>query len=428
MTKHLLFNLSLLILILFISRLFIERYPKKNINRIVMFFGFTISLLVCLWFSAPINGDFRIDLRQIPVIIGGLYLGFGPWLAVLTIIIRGLFYGFHTGFIAATTIYSLYAILLWVLHPLFMRLPVARRVRSTILFTAFMSVITMGVMGLFKGGLIHSYEIWIAFLVIPSLGAGMVSYVLEALSQNDFLQNEMIKSQKMDAASNLAASIAHEIRNPLTSASGFLQLVNEDSAVEGNIKDYVKFALQELHSAEKIISDYLTFTKPSLISIEEMDVNEEIRTVLNVLKPLANMNSVEILCEWGPISVFSGDRQKFRQCLLNILQNGLEAMPNGGILSVTTAHTSKEIEITIQDTGIGMTKEQIHRLGEPFYSIKDGKGTGLGLMVAYSIIRAFQGKWKVASVNQQGTTFVLTFPHKLILQNGIPANVISLNK
>ena len=207
----------------------------------------------------------------------------------------------------------------------------------------------------------------------------------------------------------MGAAISHEIRNPLTSAIGFAQLLQDPSLEQKKRTEYLSILQEELASAEKVIQDYLTFSKPLIEKVEELDVQAELKRVINLLEPLANQQSVKITFHFAANAVIKGDRQKFHQCFVNVLKNAIESMPTGGELKISTVMRLAEISIRIKDTGEGMTKEQLARLGEPYYSTKGAKGTGLGVMVVYSIVRAMKGTIEVRSEVGRGTTFQFSF-------------------
>lgn len=162
--------------------------------------------------------------------------------------------------------------------------------------------------------------------------------------------------------------------------------------------------------AEKVIQDYLTFAKPAIEKFEELNVKSELRQIINLLQPLANQYSVEIVTDFCIIGYIQGDEQKFRQCFVNVLKNAIESMPHGGTLHVSTEYSQDEVTIMVKDTGVGMTSQQLERLGEPFYSTKGKNGTGLGMMVVYSLVRAMNGTILVESEVGKGTTFHFEFP------------------
>ncbi|WP_052342765.1 sensor histidine kinase [Bacillus sp. EB01] len=170
-------------------------------------------------------------------------------------------------------------------------------------------------------------------------------------------------------------------------------------------------AKTELERAERIITDYLTFAKPASDKLEVLDVSKEMLHILELIHPFANMNSVIINIDLRNEVKVKGERHLFHQCILNIVKNAIEAMEeNGGTLTVMTQGKGENSEIYISDTGIGMNSEQIERLGEPYFSLKGKNGTGLGMMVVYSIINSMNGKVFIESKPGQGTTFVLHFP------------------
>jgi len=209
--------------------------------------------------------------------------------------------------------------------------------------------------------------------------------------------------------SHLAASIAHEVRNPLTTARGFMQLLGEMKDADERQKEYISISLQELERADSIIRDYLTFAKPAPENMEELEIKEEIEKSLQLIEPLASMNGVQLKKEINACSL-KGNRGMFQQVLINTLKNGIEAMPNGGELTITCFKKYSTIKITIKDEGIGMTEEQKNRLGEPYFSSKDAKGTGLGMMVVYRIVETMKGKVSVTSEQGKGTVITLLFP------------------
>jgi len=234
--------------------------------------------------------------------------------------------------------------------------------------------------------------------------------MLEYINHTDQLREQVIQTRKMDAMEHLGAAISHEIRNPLTSAKGFLQLVQEKKELSQETRGYLQIASEELNQAEKVIQDYLTFAKPSLEEVVELDVYAELRYVINTVLPLANRHSVNIQKDFLPVPAIQGDRAKLRQCLFNVIKNGIEAMPSGGTLLLTTMSTERSTLITVQDSGMGMTKKQIARIGEPYYSTKEGNGTGLGLMVVKSILKAMKGQLEISSEIGVGTKMTLIFP------------------
>lgn len=218
------------------------------------------------------------------------------------------------------------------------------------------------------------------------------------------------KSEKLEIVSHLAASISHEVRNPLTVAKGFMQLFYEDLK-RNSKKQLCDIAIKELDRAAEIINDYLMFAKPAIEHKEMISIWSELQHAVTIVTPLANMNTVQIQLPLphDEDGFILGDRQKLQQCLINVLKNGIEAMPNGGKLQVLLHHHHSDLQIDIHDSGKGMTQEQINRLGEPYFTTKE-KGTGLGMMVSFSIVKGMKGSINVTSEPQKGTCFSIKFP------------------
>ena len=202
--------------------------------------------------------------------------------------------------------------------------------------------------------------------------------------------------------------ISHEIRNGLTGAKGFLQLLME-SETDFQKQKYIQIALGELERSEDIIRDFLTFAKPAPEKIEKLNMEHLINSTIEIISPLSNMNSIEVIKELSPFWI-KGEKRIIQQAFLNILKNAIEAMPNGGQLVIGMNSNKNMYEIVIKDTGIGMDREQITRLGKPYFTTKGQKGTGLGMMVAYRVIEELNGKIKVTSQMGTGTTFTIYLP------------------
>ncbi|WP_066316508.1 ATP-binding protein [Bacillus sp. FJAT-29814] len=410
-TKHLFLNLSFLMILLFISLIFIEKSKKFTLSKFSIVLFFMAALWICIQFSYSPISYARFDLRIIPLVVGGLYVGIGPILVGSALILRG-FYGLDSGLFLTTLLYIPFAIVVWRLHPWFWKQLPTRRVLIAIGFGVVLGVLTIFGMVLSDT---HAYwfDVWFAYLVIPATGIGIIAYSIEFVRKNSEMRQQLIKAEKLKAVEQMGAAISHEIRNPLTAASGFVQLLEDDYLPRQKRKEYLAIVKEELNSAERVIQDYLTFAKPAIESFQDLNVKSELKQIISIVQPLANQNSVAISTEFAVLGNIKGDQQKFRQCFVNVLKNSIEAMPNGGSLMVLTEYSHDFVSIIITDTGIGMTTEQLERLGEPFYSTKGKNGTGLGMMVVYSIVRAMEGFISVESELGAGTTFQFKFPASL---------------
>lgn len=413
LTVHFLFNLSLLIVFLFFCLMWAEKSGSKRLNKETAILYFAGSLVLCFVFSYRLNEEMILDLRIVPFLIGSLYMGISPILGLLLIVIRG-FHGIDLGFYIAVIFYGLFSFLLWRISPWFIKRTSKFRILFSVGVTLFVSLVLLVGLEILAPPK-HPLDVWFAYLFVPPLGVAMISYIMEVIEKNIILRQRLVKAEKLDAVEQMGAAISHEIRNPLTSAMGFLQLLEDDLLQVEKRNQYLAIIKEELESAEKVIQDYLTFSKPTLESIEVLEVQEELNKILKLLQPSANRNSVKVISDYSSINFIEGDRQKFHQCFVNVVKNAIESMPNGGDLSITTFANPSHVTIIIKDTGVGMTKEQTERLGEPYYSTKGDKGTGLGVMVAHSIVKAMKGTVHVKS--KVGVGSIFTFSFQLSIKN-----------
>ncbi|WNF38814.1 cache domain-containing protein [Bacillaceae bacterium IKA-2] len=217
------------------------------------------------------------------------------------------------------------------------------------------------------------------------------------------------KSDKLSVVGELAAGIAHEIRNPLTSIQGFLQFIKPSHEAE----HYFDIMLSEIDRIKLIIGEMLVLSKPQAEKYEIKDVREICQRIIDLIEAQANLNNVQIITEFElDVPEIWCEENQLKQVFVNILKNAIESMVHGGqILVQMKKQDESNILIRFIDEGIGIEQERIDRLGEPFYSTKE-KGTGLGLMVSYRIIENHNGKIKIYSKKNEGTTVDLMLPVK----------------
>ncbi|MGM7680516.1 ATP-binding protein [Cytobacillus sp. Hm23] len=224
------------------------------------------------------------------------------------------------------------------------------------------------------------------------------------------LQKELQRAEKMNAIGQMAASVAHEIRNPMTVVKGFLQIFLANENIKSQEREFIHLMINELNRAETIINDYLSLAKPDVGECEEVNCSDIVKNVTDIVNSYALMkNNISIIEHVEEGLYVKGNKGELKQVLLNIMKNGIEAMKAEGELSVTCVKDASYVRIEITDSGIGMTQDELDRLGTPFYSLKE-KGTGIGLMVCYQIIEQMKGKIIVESVKNKGTTFSLFLP------------------
>lgn len=215
------------------------------------------------------------------------------------------------------------------------------------------------------------------------------------------------RSEKMEIISELAASVAHEVRNPLQVTRGFLQILGERSG--NKEKEYLKMAVGELDRASVIITDFLTFAKPGLDIVDVFEVSGELKHVSGILLPLANLQGGSIELRLQQELQVTGSPAKFKQAFINLIKNSIESLQEEGEIVVTAWRTGNWVIISVKDNGEGMKVSELARLGEPYYSNKT-KGTGLGLMVTFRIIEAMNGTIEFHSRKGEGTEVLIKLP------------------
>lgn len=410
--ETLLLNILFIIVFLLFVPLLLERYPRSisvTQKKWIVTASASLAIISCMLFPITILEGFIFDLRWIPTIIGGLYGGIPAsfFLLAMTIITR-IFIG--GGGIYPTLIISFVVLLVLIL--LTKPFVASSRKKKLIIGSSF-SFSTGIIVLIVLNSLFHisiSPIIILVYLILTPATTVLVIYILEIIQETVFLNKKLIKAKKMEIVSHLASSISHEVRNPLAVVRGFLQLMEQSEISEKERKNYLKISITEIDRANDIIRNYLTFAKPSLESIEILDIQEELMRAINIITPLANMNCVEIKTKFDYPYQIKGEAQLFQQCLLNITKNCLEAMPQGGKLFIETKRKKMELRIEITDNGQGMTEEQLSRLGEPYFTTKGQHGTGLGMMTAIQIIKMMNGRISVESKLNKGTTFYIYFP------------------
>ncbi|WP_141502606.1 sensor histidine kinase [Paenibacillus luteus] len=252
---------------------------------------------------------------------------------------------------------------------------------------------------------------FIAALVIILARRILQNYeqVVSYSKQLEVFNNELQRSEKMEIISQLAASVAHEVRNPLQVTRGFLQLLRETS-INNKEKGFMVLAIDELDRASDIITDFLTFAKPQIEQTTILNVSEELRKIEGMLIPLANMQGGVLTVDTAEDLYVHGNSSKLTQALINIVKNSIEAIATGGSISIRAyLDDSNHVIINIRDNGEGMDEYDLKRLGEPYYS-KKTKGTGLGLMVTFRIIEVMQGRVEFFSTKGIGTEAVIQIP------------------
>jgi PAS domain S-box-containing protein len=232
------------------------------------------------------------------------------------------------------------------------------------------------------------------------------------------LEQVLFDTEKLAATGRLAASIAHEINNPLEAVQNSLYLLSRSVPEGAPERSFLDIATRETQRMSRILRQMLGFYRPTT-SMAPTDVNALVVEAETLVAKRLRENGVRIEKDLLPtLPLIRASADQLKQVLLNLLLNATEAMPNGGRLIVAThtglgeldAHSPDVVRIDVRDTGTGISEEAVARIFEPFFSTKMQKGTGLGLWVSHGIVQAHGGTLKVRSRAGQGTTFTITLP------------------
>ncbi|WP_050180032.1 ATP-binding protein [Domibacillus robiginosus] len=233
-----------------------------------------------------------------------------------------------------------------------------------------------------------------------------VILIIRSIQDRKAHQQLTIKTEKLSLAGQLAASIAHEVRNPLTSIKGFIKLAREDVMHEA----YYTIIEEEIDRIETIASELLVLGKPMSVEMETCDAGKMLKDVSMLLQSQAVMRKVDIQYSEIEANCFIRcNAGQMKQVFINIIKNAIEAMENGGVIRTSAHLNGDKVEIIIKDEGKGMPESVLKKLGEPFYSTKED-GTGLGLMVCFNIVEQYEGTIRVESKVGEGTIFTIELP------------------
>ncbi|QHT59751.1 PAS domain S-box protein [Paenibacillus lycopersici] len=221
-------------------------------------------------------------------------------------------------------------------------------------------------------------------------------------------QEHMKNAEKLSVAGQLAAGIAHEIRNPITSIKGFVQLMK---AGIGEKQKYFDIMTSEIERIELILSELLILAKPQTIKYERKDIRVLLSQVMTLLDSQANLNNVQFTTEIKPgVTPIYCDENQIKQVFINFIKNAIESMPKGGIVRIQVMNEQDQsLRIRLTDEGCGIPEDVLAKLGQPFYTTKE-TGTGLGFMVSQKIIENHAGSIRVESKVGQGTSIDISLP------------------
>lgn len=394
-----------------------EGQPKKR-NQLVLIGFMSISSILCVSYPFHDNG-LLWDLRFVPIVIAFMYGTRTSGLVVSAIVllvrvyqggdmvvygmiglvVNSIFFLMLSYFVKDQMLQSnrLKMSMLGILIPIGLQLILAmvKLLRE--------GTLQADVDELFVFSAVYTSLILFTMFVAASL--------YEMFLRRERMQDELLYAVRQQSISELSASIAHEVRNPLTVVKGFLQLMKEDDTQSK--QEYYQLILSELNRAENIIHEYLTLSKPQLGESMTVPMKECLIHTITLLTPYAFKEGVllkELQTKEQEAFVYT-DRSKLKQAIINFLKNAIEASAPSGEVEVTMNIKKQFVEVEICDTGKGMSKDELAKIGTVYYSTKE-KGTGLGTMVSIRLIEEMGGSISYASEVNKGTTVQILLPLK----------------
>jgi two-component system, sporulation sensor kinase B len=420
--QHILLQILMVLfpIILYLALTSERNQPEKG--NLLWGIACAASIGLSMLFSIDIHGVL-LDIRLVPLFLSFLYGGtlIGVSVTAFTAGLRFIVGG--AGAEESIILLLMLAYIIFQFSKTFHSSPVKKKLSLSTLFFVIVTFAYSVVWSVaFEQGI---YPLGVFYLVVyifaNVLTVWLAIHLLETFTLKRKLVGELHRKEKMEIVGQLAASVAHEIRNPMTSVRGFIQILQNADNITSDQKNYLTVCITELDRANEIISDYLSLGKKEIDehSLIEMDLGAEARHSAKSLTSFAALQNVALVVDINEEAYILGLPGRIRQMFINLIKNGIEASNSGGTVSISLHKSHNNATIFISDNGQGMDEDQIKNLGLPYYSTKE-KGTGLGLMVTLQIITEIGGTWTVRTEKNKGTTFELSFP--LFIQKSISSS------
>jgi two-component system, sporulation sensor kinase B len=385
-------------------------------NKILITSSTILSSLFCVIWPIEFVDGLYFNLQAIPLFVSFIYGGLFPGLLTLltTIVFRIYFYDIEWYFVIVSLI--IYSILPFLIYRKWKGFGLKRKYFLSFIYGCSIFGVTLVYYSIVSVS--FSSKFTLDHLLTMSVNMGSLTlillfsiYLIEYMKESAMIRAELVNAEKMTIVSELAASVAHEVRNPLTVVRGFIQLIGSSTDMTlAKKREYMNLVLNELDRAETIISDYLGLASQQFFLNEKIDLSAILEEVTILMTSYANFKTVSIQSHIDRQLYVIGDKSKLKQVFINIIKNAIEAVPNvDGEVSIKAFNSHEVVRIKVSDNGIGMSPEQISRLGEPYYTLKEN-GTGLGLTVTYTIIKNHGGSIRYKSEPNKGTVAIISLP------------------
>jgi signal transduction histidine kinase len=236
--------------------------------------------------------------------------------------------------------------------------------------------------------------------------------VVSEITEQVRLNEQVNRTERLAALGELASGLAHEIKNPLTSMHGFVQMLPERSDDQDFVEKTADILDRECKRLDELIENLHSYAKPQVGQRQEFELKELIEETLTLLRKEAEKSDVELKTEVPDGTKVFGDPSKIKQVIMNLSLNGIEAMRDGGVLQISCERTRDDyVRMKIQDEGVGMEEDELERIFNPFYTTKED-GTGLGMSISHRIVEDHGGLLRFDSAPKQGTTAEVLLPRQ----------------
>lgn len=223
------------------------------------------------------------------------------------------------------------------------------------------------------------------------------------------IEEQLRRADRLSALGELAAGMAHEIRNPLGSIRGTAEIIREGIDPADKRYEFAGILLKEVDRLNRVVQDFLDFARPPHVEHRRININEALRDLLVLTRTQAVKRGVRVELSPGELPQVPGDGEQLKQAFLNLMLNAMQAMPGGGKLTISTIPLEGEVQVRFADTGQGIPPESLEKIFNPFFTTRQ-EGTGLGLAITHRIIQGHGGRIEVSSRAGEGTTFTLVLP------------------
>ncbi|MGH9791241.1 MAG: sensor histidine kinase, partial [Candidatus Acidiferrales bacterium] len=236
--------------------------------------------------------------------------------------------------------------------------------------------------------------------------------LVDNISQRVRLEEQLLQNEKLTSLGLLAAGVAHEVNTPLAVISNYIQMLARQLPGDDPRHKIIDRIVKQTFRASEIVNNLLNFSRTGALEFSEVNLNSVVEETLSLVAHPFKTARVNVIKNFSNgLPAVMGSPNRLQQVFLNLFMNARDAMPSGGMIEVRTGTYNGSVEVEVTDTGVGIPREQLNRIFDPFYTTKAvGRGTGLGLSVSYGIIKEHAGTIDVRSTPGKGTSFRLEFP------------------